>query len=152
MIVRKYETVTLVHPDAGPDGHEKVLGRMRESIEKTGGREVRLEDWGRRKLAYTLSRAGVNRAQYFYMLYLGTNETVAELERLMKITEEAMLWQSILVEDRVEMDTFDFEAEAGGQTLMSSSDDDQDGDGGDDESDDDEGLESDDEPADGEED
>ncbi|MCB9729846.1 MAG: 30S ribosomal protein S6 [Deltaproteobacteria bacterium] len=111
MLLRKYETVTLVNPDGGTEAIDKVVGRMREAIEKTGGREIRLEDWGRRKTAYRLQRSGKLKAQYMYLQYLGTNGTVRELERLMKITEPAMLWQSVMLEDRVELDTFDFEAE-----------------------------------------
>lgn len=116
---RKYETVTLVHPDRGESGIDKVLGRIREALEKTGGREVRLENWGRKKLAYRLRRSKVNKANYLYMVYLGSNSTVAELERLLKITEEALLWQTILVEDRVPVDDFDFDAESTSETAMS---------------------------------
>ena len=116
---RKYETVTLVHPDKGEGGIEKVLGRIREALEKTGGREVRLENWGRKKLAYRLRRSKVNKANYLYMVYLGSNSTVAELERLLKITEEALLWQTILVEDRVLLDDFDFDNESQTETGMS---------------------------------
>lgn len=115
---RKYETVTLVHPDKGETGIEKVLGRIREALEKTGGREVRLENWGRKKLAYRLRRSKVNKANYLYMVYLGSNSTVAELERLLKITEEALLWQTILVEDRVLLDDFDFDNESQTETGM----------------------------------
>ncbi|MGM0574628.1 MAG: 30S ribosomal protein S6 [Myxococcota bacterium] len=116
--LRKYETVTLVDPDSGTEGWDKVLGRMRDAIDKTGGREVRLEDWGRRSLAYTLDRAGKSKANYLYLLYLGSNDTVQELERLMKITEPAMLWQTILLDDRTDADAFDFEAEGGQMTFM----------------------------------
>ena len=144
MYLRKYETVTLVHPEAGTDGQEKVLGRMREAIEKTGGREVRFEDWGQRKLAFRLSRHGVRRAQYQYLLYLGSNSTVAELERMMKITEEAMLWQTVLLEDRIKAEEFDFEAASEehtpllrGEVEPSERDDDDDDDDSDDDDDDD---------------
>jgi small subunit ribosomal protein S6 len=111
MLLRRYETVTLVNPDGGPEAIDKVVGKMREALDKTGGREIRLEDWGRRKTAYRLQRSGKLKAQYMYLQYLGTNGTVRELERLLKISEPAMLWQSVVLEDRVELDTFDFEAE-----------------------------------------
>lgn len=118
MFLTKYETVTLVSPDAGPEGIERVVGRMREAIEKTGGREIRYEDWGRRKLAYQLQRTKNTKAHYIYLAYLGANTTVAELERLMKITEEAVLWQSVQLETRVDVDTFDFEAQGRLFTLQ----------------------------------
>ena len=118
MLARRYETVTLVNADSGDAGRDKVLARIREALEKTGGREVRLENWGRRKTAYRLRRSKANKALYLYTLYLGTNKTVAELERLLKITEEAMLWQTIVLEDRVSVDEFDFSAAGDGKTIM----------------------------------
>lgn len=111
MLTRKYETVALVSPDAGDEGNAKVLARMREALEKTGGTEVRLEDWGVRKLAYELR--GQRRAQYYYILYLGSNTTVAELERLLGITETILKFQTLVLEDRVESDTFELEKARG---------------------------------------
>ena len=108
MLKRQYETVTIVSPDAGTEGLEKVLVRMREALEKTEAQEVRLEDWGVKKLAFPLrhKRSG----HYLYLNYLGTNTTVAELERLLGITESALKYQTIRLADRVESDAFDFEA------------------------------------------
>ncbi len=118
MFLRKYETVTLVNPEHGEEGIEKVVGRMKEALEKTGGREIRLEDWGRRKTAFRLQRSGATKATYLYYLYLGEKTTVRELERLLKITEQAMVWQTVALEDRIDPETFDFEAEAAQQTMQ----------------------------------
>jgi small subunit ribosomal protein S6 len=118
MLARQYETVTLVNADSGDAGRDKVLTRIREALEKTGGREIRLENWGRRKTAFRLRRSKATKALYLYTLYLGSNKTVAEVERLLKITEEAMLWQTIVLEDRVLMDEFDFSAAGDNKTIM----------------------------------
>ncbi len=107
MYLRKYETVAIVNPDAGTDGVQRVLDRMREAITKTGGQEARLEDWGRRRLAFEMAKQ--NKGHYLYLLYLGTTSTVAELERLLGITEEAMKYQTVLLDPRVKADEFDFE-------------------------------------------
>lgn len=115
---RRYETVTLVHPESGPEGWEKVLGRIREALGKTDGQEVRVEDWGRRKLAYKLRRSKCTKAHYMYMQYVGSNTTVAEVERLLKITEPAMMWQTIVLDTRLDLDTFDFAAAAGESTSQ----------------------------------
>jgi ribosomal protein S6 len=124
MFLRKYETVALVNPDAGDAAVEKVVGRMREAIEKTGGKEVRFEDWGRRRTAHKLQRHNRTKAQYLYIQYLGRNDTVRELERLLKITEDAMLWQTIFLEDRVDPEAFDFAGESGKLTIQAARKDD----------------------------
>ena len=120
MFARKYETITLVDSDRGDEGREKVLSRIREALDKTGAREVRFEDWGRRKLAYRLRRSKASKAHYLYLLYLGGNKTVAEVERLLKITEEALLWQTVVLDDRVKVDEFDFDGNSEAETIMAS--------------------------------
>ncbi len=109
MFMRKYESIVLITPDSGDEGVQKVTARLREGLEKTGGKEVRLEDWGVKRLAYELN--GNRRAHYLYLLYLGTNKTVAEVERLMKITEAVMKYQTVVLEDRVDPASFDFDTE-----------------------------------------
>lgn len=109
MFLRKYETVVLISPDSGEEGVHKATARVREGLESTKAKEVRLEDWGVKRLAYELN--GNRRAHYLYVLYLGTNKTVAEVERLMKITEAVMKYQTVVLEDRVDPAQFDFETE-----------------------------------------
>ena len=109
MFMRKYESIVLITPDSGDEGVQKVTSRLREGLEKTGGKEIRLEDWGVKRLAYELN--GNRRSHYLYLLYLGTNKTVAEVERLMKITEAVMKYQTVVLEDRVDPAHFDFETE-----------------------------------------
>jgi small subunit ribosomal protein S6 len=109
MFLIKYESVALVSPESGDEGVQKTLGRMREAIEKTGGKEVRLEDWGVRRLTYELNKH--KRAHYIYLQYLGANDTVAELERLLGITEAVIKYQTIHLEDRIDPASFDFDKE-----------------------------------------
>jgi small subunit ribosomal protein S6 len=62
--MRHYEIVFLVHPDQS----EQVSGmieRYQESIEKEQGRVHRLEDWGRRQLAYPIDK--IHKAHYVLM-------------------------------------------------------------------------------------
>lgn len=110
MLLRKYEVIVIVNPESGDEGLEKVLSRMRESIEKTGAKEVRLEDWGKRRLAYPLAKQ--TKGHYLYMLLLGQNTTIAELERLLGITEPALKYQTVLLETRVDAEKFDYAAAA----------------------------------------
>ena len=62
--MRHYEIVFLVHPDQS----EQVVGmidRYRNMIESNGGKIHRLEDWGRRQLAYPINK--VYKAHYVLM-------------------------------------------------------------------------------------
>jgi small subunit ribosomal protein S6 len=72
-----YEIVFLVHPDQS----EQVPGmvdRYKSIVETTGGQIHRLEDWGRRQLAYPIENA--HKAHYVLMNVECGNEALAELD------------------------------------------------------------------------
>lgn len=62
--MRHYEIVFLVHPDQS-EQVPAMVERYRAIIEGAGGRIHRLEDWGRRQLAYSINR--VHKAHYVLM-------------------------------------------------------------------------------------
>jgi len=74
--VRHYEVVFMVHPDQS----EQVPGmveRYTAVITKDGGKVHRLEDWGRRQLAYHINK--VHKAHYILMNEEASNEAMEEL-------------------------------------------------------------------------
>lgn len=74
--MRHYEIVFLVHPDQS----EQVPGmieRYTQAIEKDGGKVHRLEDWGRRHLAYPINK--VHKAHYVLMNVEAGQEAMDEL-------------------------------------------------------------------------
>ncbi len=109
MFLRKYETVALINPELGEEAVTKTLTRMRDGLASTSGKEIRLEDWGVKRIAYELN--GNRRAHYLCLLYLGSNTSVAEIERLLKITEAVIKFQTVFLEDRVDPAQFEFEKE-----------------------------------------
>ena len=75
--MRHYEIVFLVHPDQS----EQVPGmidRYRGAIESGGGAVHRLEDWGRRQLAYPIQK--LHKAHYVLMNVECSAKALAELE------------------------------------------------------------------------
>lgn len=62
--MRHYEVVFLVHPDQS-DQVPGMLERYQGLIERSGGKVHRVEDWGRRQLAYTIHK--VHKAHYLLM-------------------------------------------------------------------------------------
>jgi small subunit ribosomal protein S6 len=74
--MRHYEIVFLVHPDQS----EQVPGmveRYSASIKDSGGQVHRLEDWGRRRLAYPINK--IHKAHYVLMNVECTEEALGEL-------------------------------------------------------------------------
>ncbi len=62
--MRHYEIVFLVHPDQS-EQVPSMIERYRSTIEKDGGKIHRLEDWGRRQLAYAIDK--LHKAHYVMM-------------------------------------------------------------------------------------
>jgi len=62
--LRHYEIVFLVHPDQS-EQVPAMIERYRSMIESAGGKVHRVEDWGRRQLAYPISK--VHKAHYVLM-------------------------------------------------------------------------------------
>ena len=74
--MRHYEVVFMVHPDQS----EQVPGmieRYSNVITKDGGTVHRLEDWGRRQLAYHIQK--IHKAHYVLMNVEASNEAMEEL-------------------------------------------------------------------------
>ncbi|KEQ18206.1 30S ribosomal protein S6 [Endozoicomonas numazuensis] len=74
--MRHYEIVFLVHPDQS----EQVPGmieRYTRAISDHGGQVHRLEDWGRRQLAYPINK--IHKAHYVLMNIECSNEILDEL-------------------------------------------------------------------------
>jgi small subunit ribosomal protein S6 len=82
--MRHYEIVFMVHPDQS----EQVPGmieRYTQIIEKDGGKVHRLEDWGRRQLAYTINK--VHKAHYVLMNVEASLEAMDELTTIFRYND-----------------------------------------------------------------
>jgi small subunit ribosomal protein S6 len=100
---REYETIYVLRQDVDPDGADKVAGRVAEVVARENGKLVKVETWGRRKLAYTVAKQ--RRGVYYYLKYLGGGAVVSELERNLRMLDHVMKFQTVLLRDDVEVDT-----------------------------------------------
>ena len=85
--MRHYEIVFIVHPDQS----EQVPGmveRYRSTVLAKGGAIHRLEDWGRRQMAYPIQK--MHKAHYVLMNIECNNETLEELEHAFKFNDAVL--------------------------------------------------------------
>ena len=75
--MRHYEIVFLVHPDQS-DQVPTMIEKYKAAVENDGGAIHRLEDWGRRHLAYPINK--VHKAHYVLMNVECTAAALEELE------------------------------------------------------------------------
>ncbi|PJG82844.1 30S ribosomal protein S6 [Caviibacterium pharyngocola] len=85
--MRHYEIVFMVHPDQS----EQVPGmieRYTGSVKEAGGQIHRLEDWGRRQLAYPINK--LHKAHYVLMNVEAPQEVIDELETTFRYNDAVL--------------------------------------------------------------
>ena len=82
--MRHYEVVIMVHRDHS-DQVPGMIDRYRSLITRGNGQVHRVEDWGRRQLAYPVAK--IHKAHYVLMNIEVTNETLAELESAFRFND-----------------------------------------------------------------
>jgi small subunit ribosomal protein S6 len=75
--MRHYEIVLLIHPDQS-EQVPAMLERYKGLVTAAGGKVHRVEDWGRRQLAYMIQKLA--KAHYLCLNIECSNETLTELE------------------------------------------------------------------------
>jgi len=85
--VRHYEIVFLVHPDQS-EQVGAMIERYRSMIESSGGAIHRLEDWGRRQLAYPINK--VHKAHYVLMNIEVDQPTLDELTSAFRFNDAVL--------------------------------------------------------------
>ena len=94
--MRHYEVVFLVHPDQSEQVNG-MIDRYRTMIESNGGAIHRLEDWGRRQLAYPINK--IHKAHYVLMNIEVNAATLAELSSAFRFND-AVLRNLVIARDK----------------------------------------------------
>lgn len=82
--MRNYEVVIMVHPDQS-EQVPAMVERYKGMVEADSGKVHRLEDWGRRQLAYTI--AGLHKAHYVLMNIECSDKALKELENAFRFND-----------------------------------------------------------------
>jgi len=94
--MRNYEIVFIVHPDQS-EQVPAMIERYRSIVSAKGGKVHRLEDWGRRQMAFLIQK--MHKAHYVLMNIECDQDTLAELEHSFKFND-AVLRHLIVKMDR----------------------------------------------------
>jgi len=106
--MRHYEIVFMVHPDQS----EQVPGmieRYTTAIKKDGGKVHRLEDWGRRQLAYPINK--IHKAHYVLLNVEASNDAMEELTSTFRFNDAVIRNLVIRRDEPVTEESFIMKAE-----------------------------------------
>jgi small subunit ribosomal protein S6 len=84
-VSRDYELGFILSPEVSEDEIRSVLDRIEQIVANYGGQTVKVNQWGRRRLAYPIERH--RDGFYVFIDMILTPESVAELERMLKVSE-----------------------------------------------------------------
>ena len=96
--MRHYEIVVMVHPDQS-DQVPAMTERYKAMVEADGGKVHRLEDWGRRQLAYAIAK--LHKAHYVLMNVECSDKALAELENAFRFND-AVIRKLVVRKERAE--------------------------------------------------
>ena len=83
-----YEILLMLDPELPEDRGGEIVARARELVDRSGGKWRSHDAWGRRRLAYEIDHKG--EGVYHLVVFDAEPETLAELSRVLKITDGVM--------------------------------------------------------------
>lgn len=110
--MRRYETIFIAHSDLPDDAIDELVEGLRQIITDLKGIVVKIEKWGKRKLAYPIKKQ--QKGYYVLMDFAGEETVVAELERNMKFDDKVLKYMSVKKAEKVDPEEIEKEiADAG---------------------------------------
>lgn len=94
---RVYEVMYIAAPETADEDIVKLNDAISKLVEKEGGNVVKVEDWGRRELAYPIKK----KTEGHYVLFEieGSGQEIAELERRMRVNDTIMRYLTVRVDE-----------------------------------------------------
>jgi small subunit ribosomal protein S6 len=83
--MHEYEIMLLLDPDLDEARANEIIQRLRDAVDASKGSWDGHEPWGRRRLAFEIQHK--SEAIYHLLLFTTTAETLAEITRVLKITD-----------------------------------------------------------------
>jgi small subunit ribosomal protein S6 len=97
---REYETIFILKPDVSNEVIGATNTKIRGVLEAGGGTMLKVENWGRRKLAYEVKKQ--LKGIYIFFRYLGNPGLVEEVERNLRLTDVVIRQYSIKMAENVD--------------------------------------------------
>ena len=112
-LAREYELVYILRPTVTPSEAKKVADRVAEVIDKGDAQLTRVDNWGRRRLAYTIRTAAGRhtRGIFIYVRFVGNGDVVNELERNLRILDQVIRFQTVRLEGLYDLSALDVDPE-----------------------------------------
>jgi small subunit ribosomal protein S6 len=96
--MKLYETGFLISPGLSEEEIENVISRLAEVVSQKNGKMVKLEKWGKRRMAYRIGK--FDEAFYVFFHYEGEPEIPQELGRRFRQMDTVLRYLTLRKESR----------------------------------------------------
>ncbi len=100
--LREYETVMILRPDLSDEEIASVNERIAGIIDKHSGKLLKVEAWGRRRLAYEIAKQA--KGFYYYWRYLANNPLLDDLNHTLRMSEQVLRHLVVKLDENVHPD------------------------------------------------
>lgn len=96
--MRSYQSLIILKPDLEDAQVDQVIEKIGRFIQKSGGSTLKLEKWGKKRLAYKVkkNKFGI----YINIYHTCANDKVAELEKEYQLYDQIIKYMIIKIEDK----------------------------------------------------
>ena len=98
---REYETIYILRPNTPNEGVAEVNTRIKGVIETMGGKIIKVDNWGKRRLAYEVAKE--RKGIYLYWLYLAQPGVVEETERNLRMLDNVIRYLTVKVDENIDV-------------------------------------------------
>jgi small subunit ribosomal protein S6 len=98
--MQKYETIFIINPDLTDEDTKGIIEKVNGIIQRLKGETLKIEEWGRRKLAYEIKK--MSKGYYVLIHFTGTAEVLNEMERNLRLIDGVLKFQTVRLDKKAE--------------------------------------------------
>ncbi len=95
-----YETIYIVNPTLDDDSLKEAIDKFSDLIKKLKGSIVKVNEWGKRKLAYEVKR--FDKGHYVVLDFCALPKMVTELEKNLKLDDRILKYITVKIDENVD--------------------------------------------------
>jgi small subunit ribosomal protein S6 len=93
-----YESIFIVRPSLSDEDISKITEKIKGVLEKAGATLLKLENWGKKKLAYEVKRE--RKGTFVYLHFRSKGDVVGELERSYRLEDSVLKFLTVRFEQQ----------------------------------------------------
>ena len=98
-----YETLVIAHPDISDEELQELIDKLKNVISLTKGESLKIDKWGKRKLAYKIK--GFSKGFFLIVYFLGNQDVLQAIDRLLRFNERILRYQTVKIDKKLDIET-----------------------------------------------